>query len=256
MNIVIPMTGMGRRFLEAGYKDPKPLISIAGKPMIEHVLDMYHGAKQVFFICNNEHLRSTPMRSVLTRIAPIGHILGIDKTVWDGPVPDILKVQDIFPNEEPVLVSYCDFTVFWDFADFQKTLQEGDYDGAIIAYRGLHPHHCGPTYYGYMRVDENRTLLEIKEKEAFTENRSEEFAAAGSYYFKNGALMKRYFREAVEQGLKTGREYYASLPYNLMVRDGLRIKIYDVPQFIQFGTPHDVQIFEYWYQYFRNQRKL
>ena len=34
MKVIIPMSGVGRRFVEAGYTDPKPLISVDGKPII------------------------------------------------------------------------------------------------------------------------------------------------------------------------------------------------------------------------------
>ena len=39
INIVIPMAGLGSRFSDAGYENPKPFIDVAGKPMIERVLD-------------------------------------------------------------------------------------------------------------------------------------------------------------------------------------------------------------------------
>jgi len=32
MQIIIPMSGIGKRFIEAGYKDPKPLIKVDGIP--------------------------------------------------------------------------------------------------------------------------------------------------------------------------------------------------------------------------------
>ena len=38
MNIVIPMAGKGSRFIEQGYREPKPLIEFNGQTMIEHVL--------------------------------------------------------------------------------------------------------------------------------------------------------------------------------------------------------------------------
>ena len=50
MQIVIPMSGAGRRFIEDGYTDPKPLIAIAGKPMIQYVVEMYPGQKDFIFI--------------------------------------------------------------------------------------------------------------------------------------------------------------------------------------------------------------
>jgi NDP-sugar pyrophosphorylase family protein len=39
MNIIIPLGGKGERFTKKGFKEPKPLIPIVGKKMIEYVLD-------------------------------------------------------------------------------------------------------------------------------------------------------------------------------------------------------------------------
>ena len=39
MNILIPMAGAGSRFFDAGYTDPKPLIQIEGKTMIQRVIE-------------------------------------------------------------------------------------------------------------------------------------------------------------------------------------------------------------------------
>ena len=38
MHIVIPMSGIGKRFINAGYLDPKPLITVEGKPIIQHIV--------------------------------------------------------------------------------------------------------------------------------------------------------------------------------------------------------------------------
>lgn len=43
VNILIPMAGLGSRFSTAGYENPKPLISIYGKPMIEHAVNSLGG---------------------------------------------------------------------------------------------------------------------------------------------------------------------------------------------------------------------
>ena len=39
LNIVVPMAGAGSRFALQGFKDPKPLIPVSGKPMIQWVID-------------------------------------------------------------------------------------------------------------------------------------------------------------------------------------------------------------------------
>ena len=50
MQIVIPMSGYGERFRKAGYKVPKPLIQVEGKPIISHVIDLFPGEKNFYFI--------------------------------------------------------------------------------------------------------------------------------------------------------------------------------------------------------------
>ena len=39
MNIIIPLCGIGQRFIESGYMNPKPLIDIFDKKLIFHVID-------------------------------------------------------------------------------------------------------------------------------------------------------------------------------------------------------------------------
>ena len=57
MNIVIPMAGAGSRFVNAGYKTPKPFIDVLGKPMIVRVMEnlSYPGAKY-YLIIRKEHM--------------------------------------------------------------------------------------------------------------------------------------------------------------------------------------------------------
>ena len=68
MQIIIPMTGVGQRFIDAGYKTIKPLIEVDGKPIIEHVVNLFPDEDNFIFICNSKHLKETNLREVLKRI--------------------------------------------------------------------------------------------------------------------------------------------------------------------------------------------
>ena len=50
------MSGVGKRFKDAGYKIPKPLIKVRGKEIINHVVNMFEKIERVIFICNEDHL--------------------------------------------------------------------------------------------------------------------------------------------------------------------------------------------------------
>ena len=57
LNIVVPMAGIGSRFVKAGYKNPKPFIDVCGKPMIVRILDnLYYPNARFILITRKEHL--------------------------------------------------------------------------------------------------------------------------------------------------------------------------------------------------------
>lgn len=250
MHIIIPMSGLGSRFIQAGYKDPKPLIMIDGKPIIEHVCDLFPGEAKITFICREEHLLTTSMRETLTRIRPTAKIVSI-KPHRLGPVFAVSQLFNEIDDEEEVIVNYCDFGAYWNYADFLHHTRSRNADGAIPAYKHFHPHMLGTTNYAFMR-DENQWMQVIQEKKPFTDNRLEEYASSGTYYFKHGRYVKKYFQQLMDQKLDLNGEYYVSMIYNLLRQDNLNVSIYEIQHMLQWGTPEDVEEYKVWSDYFRH----
>jgi len=250
MHIIIPMSGLGNRFVQAGYKDPKPLIIIDGKPIIEHVCDLFPNEDKFTFICNAKHLAETNMRDVLLSIKPSAEIIEIPNHKL-GPVYAVSLVNDLIDDDEEVIVNYCDFGTYWDYEGFLKHTRGRDADGAIPAYKGFHPHMLGDTNYAFMRA-ERQWMLEIKEKEPFTDDRMQEYASNGTYYFRKGTYVKKYFGELMDRDMNLNGEYYVSLVYNLLREDGLKVSIYNIQHMLQWGTPQDVEEYKTWSKYFKN----
>ncbi len=253
MKIIVPMSGVGRRFIEAGYSEPKPLIQADGKPIIEHVVGMFPGESDFIFICSQAHLDSTPMREVLTRLAPKAKIVAIAPHKL-GPVHAVLQAAQLIGDDEPVVVNYCDFSVEWDWKGIKARLEKNGCDGAVPAYRGFHPHCLGSTNYAYMREKDN-WMLQIQEKKPFTDDRLKEYASSGTYYFSRGAYVKKYFAELrADPAQALNGEYYVSMVYNLLVRDGLKVWIPEFPVMLQWGTPEDLEEYQAWSDHFRLER--
>ena len=222
MHLIIPMSGIGKRFLEAGYTVPKPLIEVDGKPMIEHVVGCFPGVDKVSFICNNLHLRTTKMREILTRICPQAMIYEVPVGSKRGPVEVVLSIASDIGDDEEVIVSYCDYSKVWDFEAFKIDCRTDNLDGSIPCYTGFHPHMLGPDHYAYCKL-ENGLVTQIQEKKPFTDNKMSEYASCGSYYFKKGSHVKKYFRQLVDSGLTVNNEFYVSMVYNHMIQDGLKV---------------------------------
>ncbi len=246
MQIIIPMSGFGERFRAAGYVIPKSLIEVDGKPIIQHVVEMFPGEKEVFFICNENHLIKPEfkMEDTLNAVCPSGTVLGISEHKL-GPVYAVLQGLKKVNLDEPTIVNYCDFTCYWDFSHFKKFVANNKCDGAIPSYRGFHPHTLWNNNYAYIKENDSK-ILDIQEKKPFTSNPNNEFASSGTYYFKSATMMKEYFERCIEEKLMVGEEYYVSMPYKPMIEDGLNILVYELNYFMQWGTPQDLHDYRYW----------
>lgn len=291
MNIFIPMTGYGSRFVAAGYRELKPFITVMRKPIIEWIVkEMYPRDVHFIFVCRGEHLQKDPtMKEKLLALAPEATIVTIEDWVKKGPVYDVLRAYralcaaqergdvtsdreemrtgrsttvglngvriekkagaDNFHREDGCIINYCDFYMTWDFHAFAREAKARNCDGAVPCYTGFHPHLLPEkNLYASCLTDEEDNLIEIREKYSFEKDKTKAKHSPGVYYFKNGDIMEKYCQILTEhEECAINGEYYASLPYNFMVRDGLKVWIpTNVVYFCQWGAPEDLREFVYW----------
>lgn len=268
MNIIIPMTGYGSRFVAAGYRELKPFIPVMGKPIIEWIVKgMYPEDVHFIFVCRGEHLKQdSSMRERLLALAPKADLVSIEDWVKKGPVYDVLRAYRALCEadtagvkvekgpekadiEDGFIINYCDFFMSWDFRAFTKEAKARGCDGAVPCYTGFHPNLLPQkNFYASCLTDGEDNLREIREKYSFEKNKTKAKHSPGVYYFKDGATMEKYCQILTEhEECAINGEYYASLPYNFMVRDGLKVWIpTNVTYFCQWGTPEDLREFVYW----------
>jgi len=246
------MSGYGERFKKAGYKLPKPLIIIDGKPVIAHIIDLYPGEKNFFFICNKEHLKNKRwnLKNIIKKYAPSAKIISIEGHK-KGPVHAIMLSKKFLNPKLPTIVNYCDFTCIWNWKLLKNKILNTKYDGIIPCYRGFHPHSAGKTNYAYIK---NRKLLlqDIQEKKPFTSNKVNEFTSSGTYYFSSGDLMMKSFEFVIKNNLNINNEFYVSLAYKFLLKKNKKTLIYPIKHFMQWGTPQDLEEYQYNSQVFKN----
>ncbi len=249
MKVVIPMAGSGTRFVESGYTDPKPLVRLhdldGGKTRIlDHVVQMFRPTDNLVFICNHTHLATTNMRMVIRATYPDAEIVAMPAHKL-GPVQTVAAACEEIYDDEPVIVAYCDGAIKWDQGDFEHYVVTEGLDGCILTHTGFHPHTLNNTKMAFLRTDAG-SVLQVKEKESFTDHPENEHASSGVYYFRTGRMLKKYFDMARHENVNYNGEFYVTLVYNLMIRDGLKVGYYDTTGVAILGTPAEVQNFEAW----------
>lgn len=240
--IVIPMSGFGERFRQAGYTVPKPLIPVDGKPIIAHVLDLFPNETDVHCICNSEHLANSDwhMSEIVHTYCPTAKVHSIAPHKL-GPVHTVAAILDSLDSARPVAVNYCDFTGQWDWEGFKAFMARTRCDGAVICYTGFHPHMLACTRFAYCKTGAPDKALAIQEKQPYTNTPMQEWASCGTYCFATGATLREaYTQTLARDDLRLNGEYYSSLAYRPLLEKGGDVRVFPMNKFCQWGTPEDL----------------
>ena len=100
--------------------------------------------------------------------------------------------------------------------------------------------------FAYIKKNHEDNVREIQEKKPFTNNPKEEEASTGTYGFKTGKILLDALEDQIQFNDNLNGEYYISLTYKSMLRKEMKIKTSKVSYFMQWGTPQDLNDFNYW----------
>lgn len=251
MKVIIPMSGMSSRFSRSGYHLPKYLLNVDGKTVIQHIVELYPKDSEFIFIMNDKNATETNILDVIERFNLPNSQTKVIPSHKLGPVYTVSHVFDWIDDEEQVVVNYCDFSIYWNYQKFEEFINDTQCDGCVVCYTGFHPHMLGNDNYAFCKTDKSNKILEVREKQPFTNNKMNEFASAGNYYFRKGKYIKQYFRQMMDVDSNLNGEYYVSLIYNFLIKDGLSSLVYEVPKMLQWGTPLDLDMYLKWSEYYK-----
>lgn len=255
VHLLIPMSGQGTRYQKAGYKEPKPLIQVNGVSIIERLLEKIPTEWNCTFVLAENH-KETQLEPLLKKLRPNGKILYVPKHN-QGPSFPLQQSIPHLPENESILVSYCDYGLIWDPWHFQEFISYTDCDACLVSYKGFHAHYLSPVPYAYSKL-EDELVTKVKEKGSFTDNRENEYASCGAYYFKNKETLKNALEFQIKNDIKVNGEFYTSLTVEAVLQNNPKahVRVYEIPYFFQWGTPEDLKDFEYWEKTFTQKNKF
>lgn len=245
MKILLTLSGNSERFTSKGYPI-KQLIDINGKNILNYVLDMFDGCadKDFIFLTRKNDIFKYGLEAAILNLKSGAAIYSIEQNNY-GPVYSISNIFHKIPDDEEIIISYTDVNQKIDFQNFISFCRQTKSDGCLVTHEGFHPHKLYNKSFAFLRTNDI-DVLEIQEKKAFTEVSDNEPASSGIYYFKTGKLLKKYFHELMNRKISVNGEYYVTLPYNLMIKEGLKVTHYNKGKFISFGIPDDIDCFKAW----------
>ncbi len=243
IQLVIPMTGVGQRFVDRGYTDIKPLIQTGMGSMLNGVLRNFQSIISPICIISDSHPQKSKLREEIITLRPHARIIEINAHK-KGPSFAIWCAKEHLDLELPTIVNYCDFSGVWSETELIENLTKQD--GLILTYQGFHPHRLRSNEYAYVKKDVNGLVVDVQEKSSFTENPLKEEASSGTYGFKSAEVMISAIQKQLENDISHSGEFYTSLTYIPMISEGLEVRSLLIEKFFQWGTPDDLEDFNFW----------
>jgi len=230
MNILIPMAGSGSRFKEVGYRLPKPLIDVKGKPMIQRVVENLGINGKYIFVTRKEHCEKYNIEKLLKDIAPNCEIIATEG-ITEGQACSALLASEYIDNTEPLLIVNSDNYFIWDTDNFLHTIQDPSIEGTVFTFKD-------PSYstnWSYAKVDANNNVLEVAEKRPISDN-----ALAGAFYWRQGADFVKYTNQMIQNNTRVNNEFYIAPVFNEAIADKKTIKNYAISNMKSMGTPDEL----------------
>ena len=228
MKIIIPMAGKGSRLRPHTLTVPKPLISVAGKPIVQRLVEdlatSYNGEiDEVAFITGEFG------EDVERNLIAIAEKIGAKGTIYKQDVPLGIAhaigcaAASLSGN---IIVAFAD-TLFR--ANFHFNANE---DGIIWTQKV-----DDPSSFGVVKIDMENVITEFVEKpKSFISN----LAIVGIYYFKDGDKLKQEINYLIENEIKLRGEYQLTSVLENMKTNGTRFRTAQIDEWIDCGNKEAV----------------
>ena len=233
INLIMPMGGLGSRFLKKGISVPKPLIELNGKPFFYWATNSifnYVEVEQLVFVIQQRHCEEYNLDKVILSYYPNASIVKISN-VLNGALLTGLKGLEVVDNFYPVVFNDCDHLFickkFYQYCNDRKKMSA--FDGALLTFKSNNPG------YSYIAKDKLNNVSYTVEKKVVSDD-----AICGAYYFRDKYIILENYKNYI--GNCNYNEYYFSGLYNELIRNNAIVKNFDVDIHISFGTPEELEI--------------
>jgi len=242
INILIPMSGRGQRFVDMGYKLPKPFIDVNGVPMVERVIGNFVDnfksyPARLFFIFVIRQDMFTPdlmeiWKDILLKMRIEYTIIEEDPNI-QGAASTCLKAKHLINNDSPLIIGDCDhLTLDHDWLTnslffFNKNKSDG----------GIYTFYVDKDIPKWSYSDiKGKRIVQVAEK-----NPISSAANTGRYYFRKGSSFVAAAEAMISKNLRVNNEFYVAPVFNELIREDKLISPFFINQFHGLGTPKDLE---------------
>ncbi|WP_055436259.1 sugar phosphate nucleotidyltransferase [Lacinutrix algicola] len=227
MKIIVPMAGRGSRLRPHSLTVPKPLIPVAGQPIVHRLVKdivkvLNQPIEEIAFVLGDaawfgdDVVKS--LEALATGLGAKASIYRQDQPLGTGHA--IMCAKESLSG--PAVIAYADTLIRADF----NLDPEAD---AVIWVKQVDK----PEAYGVVKLNENKEIVELVEK---PEQFVSDLAVIGIYYFKEVSALKDELQKVLDNNIINGGEYQINDGIKGMMANGKTFKTGEVSEWMDCGN--------------------
>jgi NDP-sugar pyrophosphorylase family protein len=246
---LIPMGGKGNRFRTYGYRVSKPLIQVREKPMIVAACESFPSADTWIFLPRSEDSEKHPIEKALKKFSKDAIVIPVHHDT-SGQAATCLLAKDYLDKGASLFIASCDYETRFSSTAWRAIIEDEKIDGAIWTCRIGNNLTKDPKAFAYCVTDDGMTIRKIVEKDTISITPEKDPLVVGSFWFRTAEDFIFAAETAIKTNLHVNGEHYVANSINLLIQKGKRFVIFDVDQWISYGDPFELQVYQYWEDFF------
>jgi len=247
-SLVIPMAGLGQRFVNEGYAVTKPLIQVSGRQMVVQAVNDLPPAIHHVFVLRSDMAGHEDISTTLMQTYPNAVVETIPG-VTEGQACTALIGLDALARKlgsvtGPITFGACDNGALYEHSAFQVLAENPELDIIVWGVRGHANAVRNPQMYGWIDA-ENGIINRISVKAPLSAPATDPIVL-GTFTFRRAEDFRKVVDHLIASDGRVNGEFYIDSCINDAIKLGLRCHLFEVNNFISWGTPNDLRTFEYW----------
>ena len=231
IKVVIPAAGAGKRLFPHTFTKPKPMVYIAGKPIIGHILDRMKDVKPEQIIIIVGYKKEQIISYVDTNYSKEFNILYIDQDEQLGLGHSIYMAKDAIDDSD-IMIALGDMIFKAGYIEFYNHHIKNGNISCSIGVREVED----PKKYGIVELEGNY-IKSLEEKPSAPRSN---LGIAGVYFIKESRILISIIEEMIRRDKRTRGEYQLTDALQEMVSRGYHLKTFPVSSWYDCGHPESL----------------
>lgn len=242
LNLIIPMAGAGKRFIIKNYKTYKTLLNVDNNNTVyDRIISNFKTKKIRITVILNKNIYSKFKNKFNKKNVKLIFI----ESHNSGPLYTLFKasfeLNKLIKKDESFFVCYGDINWKWDLKKVLKFIKNKD--ACVFTHKGFHPHLEVNSKSDFCKIKKNN-VVKILQKKKFSKDYKKDYLAIGCYYFKKIQFLNDFFQQKKLYFKK--KEYYLLSLINHLIKNKIKVSIYNIDKFVHLGTPDQFEDFISW----------